>query len=290
MLQSKIVCLIIVPWAILLNAADAPIDVVIPCHEKDIRTLDLVIDGVKKYVKNLRRIIVVSSAQYTQQAEWFDQARYPFSKEDVFQLACGGGDRERFNKSRIRDKVGWLYQQFLKLYAHRVIPNIADNILIVDAETIFLRDISFIDQKGFALYCLYDDGFWKTFFFHAQKFLPEIKQRFNAKSGESHHMLFQRHVLEHMFAAIEKRYRKEPWRAMCASIDKERLVFSEYEIYVNYAFAIKANVKVRPLKWKNMAFSLEGIKQHQLDGYDFVTCHTYLSPEYLKTLQEIGTR
>ena len=41
------------------------IDVVIPAHKKDIDTLDLCIDGIRKNVKDVRRIIVVSKEKLT---------------------------------------------------------------------------------------------------------------------------------------------------------------------------------------------------------------------------------
>ena len=37
----------------------APIDVVIPCHPKDLDTLELCIEGIRKYGQNIRRVIVV---------------------------------------------------------------------------------------------------------------------------------------------------------------------------------------------------------------------------------------
>lgn len=57
------------------------IDVVIPAHEKDIRTLDMAIEGIRTYGKNIRRILVVSAKQLTVNAEWFDEAHFPFLKK-----------------------------------------------------------------------------------------------------------------------------------------------------------------------------------------------------------------
>src|SRR3989344_3913368 len=60
-----------------------PIDAVIPCHPKDKRTIDLVVEGIRNNVKNIRRIIIVSAAPLTDRAEWFDEKQYPFTKESI---------------------------------------------------------------------------------------------------------------------------------------------------------------------------------------------------------------
>ncbi len=257
-----------------LWASQEPIDVVIPCHEKDIRTLNHVIAGAKQHIKNVRRIIVVSSARYTDQAEWFDEARYPFSKHDIFMLAYGGDQATLQDGAR---RVCWVYQQLLKLYAPLVIPDIAHNVVILDAETIFLHDVTFVDDQGYGLYCLAEGAFVK-FFFHATKTLvPEIKNRFNPESGVCHHMLFQRSVMEHLFDNLKKRYNLEPWHAICSIIDKQKILFSEYELYVNYAFLVmKAKVKVRPLRFIEMPFNEKSLAEKRAQGYFFATCHEYL--------------
>ena len=54
------------------------IDVVIPAHKKDLATLEYAIDGIRKNIADVRRIIVVSKEKYTDKAEWFDEALYPF--------------------------------------------------------------------------------------------------------------------------------------------------------------------------------------------------------------------
>ena len=66
--------------------------------------LKFCIDGVRKNVKNVRRIIVVSSEPFTDQAEWFDETLYPFTRSDL-----------GFHILNIKTPVrGWIYQQCLK--------------------------------------------------------------------------------------------------------------------------------------------------------------------------------
>ena len=60
-----------------------PVDVVIVSHPKDKGTIDNCIGGIRKNGQNVRRVIVVSSERLTENAEWFDETNYPFSKDDI---------------------------------------------------------------------------------------------------------------------------------------------------------------------------------------------------------------
>ena len=52
------------------NFTQDPIDVVIPCHEKDTRTLELAIKGIIENGSNIRKVIVVSEKQLSTIAEF----------------------------------------------------------------------------------------------------------------------------------------------------------------------------------------------------------------------------
>jgi hypothetical protein len=89
-------------------------DVVIPVHERDKPILEHCINGVRKNLIGVRRIITVSKEKYTQNAEWIDEAIFPFSYDLVKSY--------RDNKS-----TGWFFQQLLKMYSPIVIPDILPN-------------------------------------------------------------------------------------------------------------------------------------------------------------------
>ena len=55
------------------------IDVVIPAHKKDVDTLELCIESIRKNVKNVRRVIVVSKEKLTEKAEFYCEEDFPFS-------------------------------------------------------------------------------------------------------------------------------------------------------------------------------------------------------------------
>jgi len=258
--------------------ANHTIDVVIPCHAKDMRTLGRAIRGIKKHGKHIRRVIVVSAERLTTEAEWCDERVYPFTKDDlvraIFEHNAGGLDA--YNKAG-RPRIGWLYQQLLKLYAPFVIPQISSNVLVLDADTIFLRDIEFIDNEGFALFNVGNEHHI-PYFEHAGRLVPGLQKVYPQYSGITHHMLFQNHILEDLFKEIVHVHNTEPWKALCACIDHQHLresALSEYEIYFNFAFSRNYKVKIRSLKWENALFDEGSIKRHQQAGYHYISCHLW---------------
>jgi hypothetical protein len=255
-----------------------PIDVVIPCAPKDRATLDLCIRGIRKYGENIRRIIVVSKEQLTNEAEWFNETNYPFTKEDLaYEIFRGQKAKIKKFLSSKHPRIGWILQQFLKLYAPFVIPGISSNVLIVDADVIFLKPTSFMNEKGEPFFNVGDE-YHIPYFEHMQRVLPDLVKVQKEYSGITHHMLFQKPVLEDLFSLISERHRLVAWKALCRAIDPKQAKhssLSEYEIYFNFAQLRSDQVVLRPLRFKNI-FPLDDIKQYKTKNYNYITSHNYL--------------
>ncbi len=253
---------------------DEPIDVVIPSTFKDVKTLNYCIDGIKKNCRNIRRVIVVSPQKLTDKAEWFDEKLYPFSKLDVA-IEIFKGDTAKGEKLVSTPYwCGWYYQQLLKLYAPYVIPGISSNVLILDSDTIFLRPVTFLSEDNAGMY---NPGteYVKTYFEHAARFVPGLTKLYKQHSGISHHMLFQRCVLDDLFNTVEQHHKKPLWLAFCHSVDRENPKTqgaAEYEIYFNFLFSRSTQPHIRPLKWKDVR-SINHLKFYRMLGYDYVSCH-----------------
>lgn len=256
-----------------------PIDVVIVCHKKDIQTLDLAIDGVKRYGKHIRRVITVSEERLTDAAEWFDESLYPFTKRDVAQEIFQDAAAAEQYMHAPGTRIGWIYQQLLKLYAPLIIPDISSNVLILDADTIFLHDVAFIDDAGNGLYNPGDE-YYRPYFKYGKRLLLRFKKKFRQHSGISHHMLFQRAVIEDLLETITHIHRVEPWQALCRCINVHEVYdcpLSEYELYFNFLFTKTNQMKIRPLQWQNMEFDVQAIEQCQQEGFHYVACHNYFA-------------
>lgn len=256
-----------------------PIDVVIVCHPKDAETLPLAIKHIKQYGNNIRNVYVVSSKKITDTAIWFNEELFPFKKLDIALAIFQGNQEEAFNFiNKPKSRIGWIYQQFLKLYAPFVIPTISSNVLILDADTIFLKPTRFMNDKGEPFFTQATE-YHIPYFIHGARVIPEFCRIHKDISGIAHHMLFQRPLLEDLLATIKTIHQKEPWKALCECIDPAEFSgMSEYELYFNFALANASNIHMQQLAWKNM--SLNQYKQYlakkeQLP-YAYVSCHSYL--------------
>ena len=260
------------------DMASRSIDVVIPAAEKDMATLNMCIKGIRKNCDQVGRIIVVSREPFTNQAEWFPEAEYPFDKQAVaLELFHGNHMAAAAYENHNAQKLGWYYQQLLKLYAPFVIPNISSNVLLLDADTIFLNKVDFLSPSSAALYNVGSE-YHRPYFRHAARLLPGLKRVFPAYSGICHHMLLQRNILEELFQAVEATHKREFWKAFCSCVDQQDLYrqgASEYEIYFNFIFSRSANVQIQKLKWKNHA-SFHELQKFKKKGYHYLSCHSYL--------------
>lgn len=250
--------------------APDPIDVVIPCALKDKEVLCKCIKGIRKYGDHVRRIIVVSSEPLTDLAEWFDEKNYPFTKQDLLDEIFQAHKETPSSFPRI----GWIYQQFLKFYAFLVIPNISSNILILDADTIFLRPVRFIDWRGNPFFN-WGGEYHPPYFEHAKKLLPDFEKVFQNRSGICHHMIFQKPILEDLFSEIVRVHSIEPWKAIARCIDPLVTSLSEYEIYFNFTFLKTEQAHLRKLRWQNID-SMKDVEKYKKKNYDYVSCHIYI--------------
>lgn len=258
-----------------------PIDVVIPCHTKDASNVERTIASIRNYIPDVRRIIVVSAQPFTEKAEWADERLYPFTKESIA-LAVFGSKKEAYHQlTRSDSRMGWLYQQFLKLFAAYYIPDISSNILVVDADVIFLKPIEFVQSNGAGLYAVRKRRY-PDYFAHLTRLMPNLTGCLQEYSGVAHHMLFQKPVLDDLFETIAARHHEEPWFAIAHAIhvthnEIPHTAMSEYEIYFNFAFARTDQVKIRPLQWQeliNKAYSQKSLQRiPHIEQCDFIALH-----------------
>ncbi len=261
---------------------DDPIDVVIVTHPKDKKNLSSCIRGIRKNCSNIRRIIIVSSEKLSDQAEWFDEKNFPFNIDDIA-LAIGKGSKaeaEKFFRFHNRGP-GWYYQQCLKCYSLFVIPDISPNVLIVDADLVFLNPVKFQNESFGGLFCVSQITPKKLYINHAERLVPGYKRIYPNHYSVCHHMLFQRAIMEDLFRVVEHHHHMPFWKAFCNCVVFNRKKgASEYEIYYNFALQHTKQVEIRELKWINSGNpKLEN--QFRMQGYHFVAFQSYLIEKHI---------
>ncbi len=258
---------------------DENIDVVIVCHPKDKKTLDESIHGIRQNCDRVNRVIIVSPEKITEEAEWFDEKQFPFTREEI------GLEVVRKNKEKARTfylgkhrTPGWYYQQMLKLYSMFVIPGISSNVLVIDADTIFLNPVEFLNEKNGALFCYGPNKAAKPAYFqHASRLVPGYNRMNPNYYSVCHHMLFQKAILKDLFQIVEKHHGKPFWKAFCHCVDlKSNRGASEFEIYYSFALSHTDQVSLRELKWANSG-SFSKKDDFKTKGFHFVSFHDYLS-------------
>lgn len=264
-----------------------PIDIVIACHKKDKRTLEYCIEGILENCIKARRVILISSEPLTDKAEWFDENFFPFSKKEIALVIVKGNKKEASRFFRQKDRgPGWYFQQLLKLYAPFVIPNISSNVLVIDADTIFMNPTQFLNESGGGLFCVSQEQPQERYLKHAKRLVPNYKRIYSEYYSVCHHMLFQKPILQDLFHTVEQYHKVLFWKAFCLCVDyKGDKGASEYEIYYNYALRHTEQVQIRGLKWANSAH-LDEKNLFKKAGYHFVAFHTYMRGKWPKTFGE----
>lgn len=260
------------------------IDVIIPAHEKDIKTLPYCIARAKKCVDNIGRVFVVSRERLVDTAEWIPESEFPFSKKDIEKKIKSGAYRE----------IGWSYQQLLKFYAPFVLKDISKNVLILDSDTIFYKKNKFFDKKNKVFYFNLDkdrDLESKYFYIQSREFVKRMLPSLNLDlvkedgkwiSGVTHHMIFNKSILRNMMKDIENSYNKSAknkkkfWEIFMDCVEQDKSIPSEYELY--FAFMLNnypKNTKKRRLKYKNT--SNLNVRKYLIDilrkKYDYCSYH-----------------
>lgn len=252
------------------------IDVVIPAHKKDLQILEYCIDSAKKKIVGAGRIIVISKERYSDNAEWFDEALFPFTIEMV---------RDQVGNT----SCGWYFQQLLKFYAPIIIPNISENVLILDSDTVFFRRVKMIDDKGHAFYNILKEtnisrkgDFDDLVAQHMEQLFPAIAQKnlppeFQNISGITHNMVFNREVLRDLFKKVEEHHNNgEPFYKIFLKFSRHTHCASEYQIYFNFLLLYhKEKIRIRKLRFKNTS-DINIRKYRNRLKYHYCSFHSYL--------------
>lgn len=282
-------------------------DIVISSCKKDQFILQKAIESIKQYIKNYRRIIVVSNEKLTdiEDVEWFDEKQYPFSIKDLYDNMYNMVPEETR-----RRKVSYI-NQLIKLYAHKVIPNLLDNILIYDSDIIFIKETSFFtDDKplygnrivdyysGYNQYLNHHLKLHESFdFYNKLDVNKELKKKKLFCSGICHHIIYNKDIINELINLIEKTHNVVFWKYYLNIIDTRdkdsnlHLEPANCELYYNYVNLFHPDkIKIREITWlespaqprkqnniiDNFDSDFNNIKKNALkNNHNYIAFHSY---------------
>jgi hypothetical protein len=245
-------------------------DFVIPCHPKDFCSLQLSVDGIRNNIAVCDKIFVISEKDPkifgTTHIPEENYSKY-ITKEKIHTIW------ENKNPN-LYYRSNWLYQQFLKLFSVKVIHNLSESFVLVDSDTIFLKDISFDEKKFY--YCIAEE--YHTPYLPPTKLLLDVEDTIGF-SCISHHMIFNKKKINQLLEYIENRFDGKSFADCILDIVdyNEASCFSEWDLYANYMLIKYPEMcNQRQLIWKDIDFipSNFDLDNFKID-YDFVSCHAY---------------
>jgi GR25 family glycosyltransferase involved in LPS biosynthesis len=247
-------------------------DIVYVCHSKDKESLIKSLNSINRYVHHYRNIYLVSKENYLidycdkYNIIFINENIYPFSKNDI---------KNYLPNECPQFKYGWFYQQLLKLYIYKVIPDITENYVVIDSDIIFLDFFSFFDNDN-KPYFTTGDEYNIPYFEHMSKLYINLEKQIN-KSGISHHMVFNKYLIDKMINEIELMHNDLFWKKFLELVTFDNTEnysrASEYELYFNYILKYyKEKYNIRTVEWKNHDSSEELINDK---NYKFIAIHDY---------------
>lgn len=238
-------------------------DIVIPVGPNEVDIVYAVVAFAKVNIKGYRNIYLISCKDDLRVLDCITISEniFPFTPVSI-QKTIGESSR-----------TNWIYQQLLKLYAVNIIPECLEDILILDADVLILRELNFFENDK----PIFTAGYELTqeYHTHSQKLHPSINRVIQQYSGVSHHMVFNRNYLLELFRLVEEYHKKEFLTVFLEALDrsnKNDIRCSEYEIYFNFMCRYHAeDMYIRELQWSNQKHLISNSKEK----YHYVSIPKY---------------
>ena len=240
-------------------------DIVISSCKKDQFVLQKAIESIKQYIKDYRRIIVVSNEKLidVEDVEWFDEKQYPFTMKDMYDYMD-----KLFPEDKRRRKVSYI-NQLIKLYAHKVIPDLLDNILIYDSDIIFIKETTFFeDNKPLYGNRIFSLNSIQPYLNHHLKLHSsfDFKNKLNINvylkksgkfcSGVCHHIIYNKDIINEIIDFLEKEHGETFWKYYLKQVDTRDSDYTKHcepancELYYNYVNLFHPDkIKIRQITW-----------------------------------------
>ena len=244
------------------------IDVVIPVAEKDIKTLDMCITGVKNNLwHNIQNIYIISkpfsellNICNNQNCIFIDENEYlGFDKSDLVNV------RE--------DRQGWLFQQLIKLKGN---PGQCRSYFVIDSDIILVKPQKFINDEGDPIFAVYPNHIMHDYN-HTNFNLTGIENKRNVCFVDDK-MMFNINIIYEIHQKLKEHTGLNWIDAIISKYDNNaNYGFSEFELYA-LLFGDRPHDEVKKynvmLKY-NSNYTYEQLRKRYC-FYDCVSMHHYL--------------
>jgi glycosyltransferase involved in cell wall biosynthesis len=245
-----------ITWGKDIAKSSLEMEVMIPCAEKDISKLAIVIKGIRDNLKHpISRIVVVGSESTRQEISIVQPEVVFIDEREVLsdipnRVLIDGTDRSR-----------WIYQQFLKL--EYVSNSESLKVLVLDADTVLTTPQKY-EVEGKDLILCNDE--WHEPYHRMNRALG---MGVNHKlSGVCHSALMDVSICKTMLMQLTQESNK-PWRnRILDTLNKSPLLsFSEYQIYKDFMLLNHPdNIVIEYASNKSVSWSKSDFSEQKLLG------------------------
>ncbi len=184
----------------------------------------------------LREIYYCAKKDLNIDAVYISESQYPFTEQDLSKLRDENSER-----------TGWYHAQLKQFYLHSVDQSALDFYVALCTDLFFLKPYELFNIDQLPIYMYGAAPTHPPSIAHMKKLHPQLRC-FDGRSAVSHHMIFERSVIEQLLREVNNFSGKLFWQCFIESIDKshyEAAGASDYDIYFNYLRLIKREILTR---------------------------------------------
>jgi hypothetical protein len=266
------------------------LDIVMPAHAKDFDLLPRAVATALRYVTPVRRVLIVSQDEFASsdsRVTWV-----PEPPSEVFPTLADIRERMRVNGQLAGGaRPAHIYQELLKLGAGDYIRDLSSPYLVVDADVMFLRPVSFAVEPGTRfLYSLARED-WEPYrqaYVQLLGALPAF-----TTSVIAHHMHFDIELLAEMKGEIESRHGGRWFEAFTDAGGSDYVAgISEYCVYGWWVIDRYPSLsRHHQLRWLDV-HRPPGLLARALlrSRFDFTAAHAYMRLTRKQQLRSMPAR
>jgi hypothetical protein len=216
----------------LINIKNKKLDVVFVTKLDHLYTLNLSIKKLLTFV-NVNKIHIVSQRKNFKYFNNFPKERINLIDENKLLLNMSFSELKTLKIPYFPQNAGWYFQQLLKIGA-AFESSITDNYVVVDADTVFLIEPTFIDEQGRFLFVKAEEYHEDYFINYKRLFNEEPNREF---SFISQYMVFNKDLVKAICTKIENNFVGNDswyWKIMHNLEGEGGNLFSEYETYGHF--------------------------------------------------------